>query len=291
MEGYDSMKSKILLIGLMALTLICCGCVEDGASKSILTEYDNHVDTMNDDLTRLGAIAERVDATYKMAWADEDLTAEEVNQLTNINDEFINQLELEESHLENFKEFIVDNEQELKNAGVDTYQAKKGIDDTKKRIYQAKKRIDDMNAMIGVFDEFKKHSDTMMDDATKLDAIMEKWNTAYKMAVADGHFTAEEVNQLIGIATEYREKYDVAKLHLTSFKKFIVANEQELKNAGVDTYQVKKRIDEVNSIELKNIERVMIPELESATKYVETSKQEEDIEAVIGLLKLFIPLI
>ncbi|MEA1944507.1 MAG: hypothetical protein U9N07_04125 [Euryarchaeota archaeon] len=284
------MKSKILLIGLMALTLICCGCVEDGASD-VIDEYNEHVDTMNDDLTRLGAIAERVGATYKMAWADEDLTAEEVNQLTDINNEFTNQLELEESHLENFKEFIVNNEQELKDAGVDPYQAKKGIDDTKKRMYQAKKGIDDMNAMLGVFDEIKKHLNTLMDDATKLDAIMDKWNTAYKMAVVDGHFTAEEVNQLIGIATEYREECDVVKLHLASFKEFIVNNEQELKDAGVDTYQLKKHIDKGNSIAVQNMERVIIPELEYAIKYVETSKQEEDIEAVIDLLKLFIPLI
>ena len=139
-----------------------------------------------------------------------------------------------------------------------------------------------------MIDEFTKHADTMMDDATKLDAIMEKWDTAYTMTVADGYVTAEDVNQLIGIANEYSDEYDFAKLHLTSFKEFIVANEQELKDAGVDTYQVKKGIDDVNSIAVQNIEGVMIPTLESAIEYVETSEQEEDIEAVIDLLKLFI---
>jgi len=286
------MKSKILLIGLMAL--ICCGCVEDGASD-VIDEYNKHADTMDDDLTRLDAVGEKWTTAYEMAVSDDDLTAEEINQLEEISDEYINEIEFVEFHLTSFKEFIVANEQELKDAGVDTYQVKKGIDDSKRAFDQIKKEIGNLNTMLRqnkeMIDEFTKHADMMMDDATKLDAIMEKWSTAYEMAVADGYFTAEEVNQLIGIANEYSDEYDFVKLHLTSFKEFVVANEQELKDAGVDTYQAKKGINEVNSIAIQNIEGVMIPTLESAIEYVETSEQEEDIEAVIDLLKLFIPMI
>lgn len=278
------MKSKILLIGLIALTLICCGCVEDGASD-VIDEYNKHVGTMDDDLTRLDAIVEKRNTAYEMAASDDDLTAEEVNQLEDISGEYVNEIDFVESHLTSFKEFIVANEQELKDAGVDTYQVKKEIDDTKRGLDQAKKETGDIGTMmrkdVELIDEFNKHLDTMMDDATKLDAIMEKWNTAYETAVADGYFTAEEVNQLIGIANEYSDEYDFVKLHLTSFKEFIVANEQELKDAGVDTYQAKKGIDDVNSIAIKNIEGVMIPTLESAIEYVETSEQEEDIGGTI----------
>ena len=288
------MKSKILLIGLMALALICCGCVEDGASD-VIDEYNKHAGTMVDDLTRLDAVGEKWITAYEMAASDDDLTAEEVDQLEEISDEYINEIEFVESHLTSFKEFIVSNEQELKDAGVDTYQDKKEIDDSKRAFDQAKKEIGNLNTMLRqnkeMIDEFTKHADTMMDDATKLDAVSEKWNTAYETAVADGYFTAEEVNQLIGIANEYSDEYNFVKLHLTSFKEFIVANEQELKDAGVDTYQAKKGINDVNSIAIQTIEGVMIPTLESAIEYVETSEQEEDIEAVIDLLKLFIPLI
>lgn len=285
------MKSKILLIGLMALTLICCGCVEDGASD-VIDDYNKYADTMVDDLTRLDAVGEKWITAYEMAASDDDLTAEEVNQLEEISDEYINEIEFVESHLTSFKEFIVANEQELKDAGVDTYQDKKEIDDSKRAFDQAKKEIGNLNTMLRqnkeMIDEFTKHADTMMDDATKLDAVSEKWNTAYGTAVADGYFTAEEVNQLIGIANEYSDEYNFVKLHLTSFKEFIRDNEQELKDAGVDTYQAKKGIDDVNSIAVQTIDGVMIPTLESAIEYVETSKQEEDIEAVIDLLKLFI---
>ena len=278
----------------MALALICCGCVEDGASD-VIDEYNKHAGTMVDDLTRLDAVGEKWITAYEMAASDDDLTAEEVDQLEEISDEYINEIEFVESHLTSFKEFIVSNEQELKDAGVDTYQDKKEIDDSKRAFDQAKKEIGNLNTMLRqnkeMIDEFTKHADTMMDDATKLDAIMEKWSTAYETAVADGYFTAEEVNQLIGIANEYSDEYNFVKLHLTSFKEFIVANEQELKDAGVDTYQAKKGINDVNSIAIQTIEGVMIPTLESAIEYVETSEQEEDIEAVIDLLKLFIPLI
>ena len=284
------MKSKILLIGLMTLALICCGCVEDGTSD-VIDEYNKHAGTMDDDLTRLDSIVEKRITAYEMAASDNDLTTEEVNRLTDISNEYINEIEFVESHLTSFKEFVVANEQELKDAGADTYQVKKKIDDTKRELYQAKKEAGDIDTMMRqdkeMIDEFTKHADTMMDDATKLDAVSEKWNTAYETAVADGYFTAEEVNQLIGIANEYSDEYDFVKLHLTSFKEFIVANEQELKDAGVDTYQAKKGIDDVNSIAVQNIEGAMIPTLESAIEYVETSEQEEDIEGTIeDLLKI-----
>ena len=133
----------------------------------------------------------------------------------------------------------------------------------------------------GVIDEYNKHIDTFNDDQARLGAIGERWNTAYEMAASDNDFTTEEVNQLIGITNEYIEESEFVKSHLTSFKEFIVANEQELKDAGVDTYQDKKDIDDVNIMIRQNIEEAMIPKLEYAIEYVETSEQEEDIEGAI----------
>ena len=139
-----------------------------------------------------------------------------------------------------------------------------------------------------VLDDYNKYVDTMDEDLTKIDTIIANWNTAYEMAVADEDLTVEEVNQLIGIATDYSNEYKFVEPHLTSFKEFVTYNEQELKDEGVDTYQVKKVIDDADSTMRYNLEGVMIPNIEDAIAYVETAEQEEDIGEILELLLLLI---
>ena len=166
------MKSKILLIGLIALTLICCGCVEEEISESTLTP----------------------------------------------------------------EQYVID--------------------------------------------DCIKHQNTFLEDITKVDAIVERWSTAYDMAVADNHITNEEINQLVNIADEYAYEYKRMKPHLISYKEFMIENEFELKNADLDTYEVKKALDDVDSLYALNCEG-MISDLEYLRTCAETSEQEEDIEGTI----------
>ena len=166
------MKSKILLIGLIALTLICCGCVEEEISESTLTP----------------------------------------------------------------EQYVID--------------------------------------------DCIKHQNTFLEDITKVDAIVERWSTAYDMAVADNHITNEEINQLVNIADEYAYEYKRMRPHLISYKEFMIENEFELKNADLDTYEVKKALDDVDSLYALNCEG-MISDLEYLRTCAETSEQEEDIEGTI----------
>ena len=137
-----------------------------------------------------------------------------------------------------------------------------------------------------VIDDYNKHRNTLLEDVPKVDAIVERWSTARDMAVADNHITKEEINQLMNIANEYAYEYKRMKPHLISYKEFMIENEFELKNADIDTYEVKKALDDVDSIYTLNCEG-MISDLEHLRTCVETPEQEEDIEAVIeDLLKV-----
>ncbi len=299
---------KAIIIGLLLISMISSGCIDQGVGPTqipaqdpgepepsqtpeqyvnqyVIDDYNKHLATFNDDVARINVIVERLNALLAISMSDDGYyTIEDVNQLVDITNHEYNSIK---PHLTGFKEFMASNEQELKNADVDTYQMEKKIDAAEKELDDAKRQLKKWK---DVLSEYNKHLDTHIDDGAKCDTIVGRWNIAIEMAAADGYYTAEEVNQLINIANEYIDEYNFAKPHLTSFKDFISSNEQELKDYGVDTYQTKKDIDDTNSIAVQNIE-AMISELEYAREYVETSGQEENIDGTIEDLRDIISII
>ena len=118
---------KILIVFIVAFAImIGIGCTDD---SGLIDDYNNHMDTYNQDMNTLELKVENFETATSMALVDDDITSEEINQLIEQSDKIIDESNLVLGHLNNFKSFINANEQELKNAGVDTFNDKKQISD------------------------------------------------------------------------------------------------------------------------------------------------------------------
>ena len=130
--GFVFIVAFVIMIGI--------GCTED---SGLIEEYNNHMDTYNQDIVAIESKAENFDTAVTIALADDDISSEELTQIVEQSDKIIDETKLVIGHLNDFKSFISANEQELKNAGVDTYNDKKQISDD---IVEANSLIDEMNS-------------------------------------------------------------------------------------------------------------------------------------------------
>ena len=118
----------ILITSIIILALMAgIGCTED--NTGLIDDYNAYMDTRNQDINSLNSKMDAWNSAYSMALADEDLTSEEVEQLSGLARDYIDESEYVISRLNDFKNFITLNEQDLKYEEVDTQSVKTSISD------------------------------------------------------------------------------------------------------------------------------------------------------------------
>ncbi|KAF5421207.1 MAG: hypothetical protein C5S44_07130 [Candidatus Methanocomedens sp.] len=155
----------------MMITIIVCiallagiGCTED--NTFIIDDYNNYMDTYNQDINTLISKLDAWNSASSVAMADEDLTSEEVEQLAGLAQDYIDESEYVISRSNDFKNFITSNEQVLKDEGVDTQSVKTSISND---IVTMNQNIDTMES--GIEEMIQITED--LEDIEELEAILD----------------------------------------------------------------------------------------------------------------------
>lgn len=133
--------NRIKVIAMVSIVLVAImisiGCTEDSEYveevdkyNQLIDDYNKRMDTYNQDISTLNPKMDEWNSALSMAVADEYLTSEEVGILAGLTTDYKEESEYVISHLNEFKDFITANEQELKNSdGDDPYSVKSSISD------------------------------------------------------------------------------------------------------------------------------------------------------------------
>lgn len=119
------MRKAILIPIIILMVVFISGCVSEQdiqnqkRQQQILAEFNQHVDTDNDDTLEMNGIMGK----YNLKSISLDERIDVVN-------EYIRFYNVRITHLNDFYNFIIYNEQVLKDSGVDTYYWKKSTKDT-----------------------------------------------------------------------------------------------------------------------------------------------------------------
>ena len=119
---------KMLITSIIVLVLMAgIGCVED--NTGLIDDYNTYMNTYNQDINSLNSKMDTWNSAFSMALADEYLTSEEVEQLSELGRDYIGESEYVISRSNDFKDFITSNEQDLKYEDVETQSVKTNISD------------------------------------------------------------------------------------------------------------------------------------------------------------------
>lgn len=133
------MKKIIIISTVIFAFILVTGCIDDNAD--MIDEYNSYIDTYDQDISLLNSKIDAWDSAYSMALADEYLTSEEVEQLAELAQAYVDESGYVIAHANEFKDFIATNEQGLKDEGLDTYSFKKNITDDIVTINQNNEQI------------------------------------------------------------------------------------------------------------------------------------------------------
>jgi len=103
--------------------------------KDLVNEYNSNINLFNSDSKKMTDLYNDWVNALNNAIKDNQLTTSEVNQMKTAIDEYAYEYNIVKQHLTNFKNFIVNNEQDLKSlskygySNVDTFKLKTDIDD------------------------------------------------------------------------------------------------------------------------------------------------------------------
>ncbi len=128
-------KSAIVLV-VTVFALIVSGCASQ-EDIYVEEEYGQHFDTLEEDLITMGSAIEKWNTALAMAESDEYISDEEYTHLTDVGNEYIDEMNRITPHIESFKDFIEENEIALKDMEVDTYEDKIAIDDLQTSMAQS----------------------------------------------------------------------------------------------------------------------------------------------------------
>lgn len=107
----------------------------------LLGDFNNHVKTFNDDISRMNNI---------MTGYNQYISSNEVGGLTQSANDYADYYSVMQNHLDSFETFLNENEEELKDAGEDIYTWQKSIQDSRatveNRIKGMQKTIQDIYA-------------------------------------------------------------------------------------------------------------------------------------------------
>ncbi len=149
-ENMNRIKVIAMVSIVIVAIMIGIGCTEDSEYveevdkyNQLIDDYNKRMDTYNQDISTLNSKMSEWESAYSMAVADEYLTSEEVGILAGLTTEYKEESEYVLSHLNEFKDFITANEQELKNSdGEDPYSVKSSISDEIVTINQSIKKME-----------------------------------------------------------------------------------------------------------------------------------------------------
>ena len=133
------MKKIIIISTVIFAFILVTGCIDD--NTDMIDEYNSYMDTYNQDISSLISKMDAWGSAYSMAMADEYLTSEEVDQLAELAQAYVDESGYVIAHANEFKDFIATNEQGLKDEGIDTYSIKKSITDDIVTINQNNEQI------------------------------------------------------------------------------------------------------------------------------------------------------
>lgn len=91
--------------------------------------------------------------------------------------------------------------------------------------------------------EFNKYVDVFNDDTLEMNGIMGKYN-----------LKSISIEERIDVVNEYINFYNIRINHLNDFYNFIIYNEQNLKEIGIDTFKWKKDIKDTIALLNNNIQ-------------------------------------
>ena len=134
-----NIKTIVIISTVIFAFLLVTGCVDD--NTDMINKYNNYMDTYNQDISSLNSKMDSWDSASSMAVADEYLTSEEVEQLAELAQAYVDESGYVIAHANEFKDFIATNEQGLKDEGLDTYSFKKDITDDIVTINQNNEQI------------------------------------------------------------------------------------------------------------------------------------------------------
>lgn len=134
-----NLKKIVMISTVIFAFILVTGCIDD--NTDMINEYNSYMDTYNQDTSSLISKMDAWDLACSMAVADEYLTSEEVEQLAELAQAYVDESGYVIVHANEFKDFIATNEQGLKDEGLDTYSIKKSITDDIVTINQNNEQI------------------------------------------------------------------------------------------------------------------------------------------------------
>ncbi|WP_440952227.1 hypothetical protein [Methanococcoides sp. FTZ1] len=243
----------------MAFALIVSGCASQ-ETDYISEEYDQHVSTFEEDVASLDDAIDNWNDALAMAESDGYIGDEEYDHLIDIRNEYSTEMNRVNPHIDSFKAFIEENENALKDMGVDTYEDKKALVDFQTEMdenYEVMETSTNQETDY-IADEYEQHLATYEEDLSNIESCTDNWNDALAMAESDGYISDEEYDHLIDVGNEYIDEMNRVEPHLVSFKEFIEENEIALKDMGVDTYEDKKILDDLQTSIDRDYETILI---------------------------------
>jgi len=102
---------------------------QNAQQSELTSEYNKYAELANDDNKKLIDLYNQWVDVYNNAIEDGQLTDNEILQIENAINEYSYQYKIAKQHLISFKNFIVNNENNLKALNIDTFEAKRTIDD------------------------------------------------------------------------------------------------------------------------------------------------------------------
>jgi hypothetical protein len=132
------MSSKKLLLIIGAIVVIFAILIvelrKETGNLNVVNDYNNNLDLYYSDDVKMVDLYNTWINAYNNAIKDNQITASEVNQMKTAIENYAYEYNIVKQHLSNFREFIVSNENDLKNLNIDTFQMKNTLDDYKARL-------------------------------------------------------------------------------------------------------------------------------------------------------------
>jgi hypothetical protein len=123
----------LLLVIFVALSI--SGCTDTTAFDTerlsdVGDEYEKHGNTIISDVEKLTYISDKFTSYDEYVVKKNDVTINDIYQITSILEEYVYEYRIVHSHLESFDSFVFQNEEELKELDIDTFKLRQGISDS-----------------------------------------------------------------------------------------------------------------------------------------------------------------
>ncbi|MEE8167347.1 MAG: hypothetical protein V3T58_00555 [Candidatus Hydrothermarchaeales archaeon] len=120
---------QVFVISVIFLLILLSGCLTESRGLTIAKEFVKHSDLNREEWIKMHSIIKEWNSVESTAAADGVLTPEEGMIMVEIAEKYAKEYKIARNYQNSYREFIAENEQELKNNGVDTFERKKEMDE------------------------------------------------------------------------------------------------------------------------------------------------------------------